>query len=120
MKFDWKQIARIGAAIAAGQTGHPEIVTAESVAESAVASTQAHKSVGEQVDAYAALAVQVVETAEGFHGSELVDDVQVQALVHAVYEALAALAAGLAAKKLGALPSGVLLPPSVPPASSGV
>jgi hypothetical protein len=114
MHFDWKAIARIGAAVVAGQTGHPEIVSAESAAEAAVASTQAHKSVGDQVDGYAALAIQVIETAEGFHGSELVDDVQVQRLIQGVHDSLSALAAGLAAKKItaGGVPVGVLVPPS--------
>ena len=115
MHFDWKSIARIGAAVAAGQTGHPEILTAESVAEQAIGASQAHKSVGEQVDAYAALAVQVIETAEGFKGAELVDDVQVQRLIQGVHDALAALAAGLAAKKLVAVPAGVLVPPTAIP-----
>lgn len=113
MHFDWKAIARVGAAIAAGQTGHPEIMSAEAAAESAIGKSQAHKSVDEQVDAYAALAVQVIETAEGFKGAELVDDVQVQRLIQGVHDALSALAAGLAAKKIvgATVPAGVLLPP---------
>jgi hypothetical protein len=100
MHFDWKAIARTGAALAAGATGHSEIISAETVAESAVASSQAHAPVAQQVDAYSTLSVQVIETAEGFEGKELVDDVQVQQLVKGVHDAVAALAAGLAAKKL--------------------
>lgn len=113
MHFDWKAIARIGAAVVAGQTGHPEILSAESAVEAAVGTTQAKKPVGDQVDAYANLAIQVIETAEGFKGAELVDDVQVQRLVQGVHDSLSALAAGLAAKKIVAgVPVGVLVPPS--------
>ena len=103
MKFDWKQIAQLAATITAGATNHPEIVAAEQATEQAVAASTSHAPVDVQVDAYAALAVQVIETAEGFKGRELVDDVEVQALVKGVHDALHALAIGLAAKH-GALP----------------
>lgn len=102
MKFDWKQIAKLGAIVIAGKTGHAEIIEAESAVETAVDASKAHKSVDEQVDAYAALATSVIETAEGFEGKELVDDVQVQKLIGAVHDALHALALGLAAKRTGA------------------
>ena len=100
MHFDWKSIARIGAGIAAAETGIPAIQAAETAAESAVSTTQAHKSVDAQVDAYSALAVQVIESAEGFQGKELVDDAQIQLLIKGVHDSLHALAAGLLAKKV--------------------
>jgi hypothetical protein len=99
MKFDWKAIARLGTAVVAGATGHGELVNAEAAVENAVDASAAHKPVEEQVDVYAALAVQVIETAEGFSGKELVDDASVQLLIRGVHDALHALAVGLAAKK---------------------
>lgn len=98
MKFDWKGLAQLGAAIVAQQTGRPEVVAAEAAGEQAIDASVAHKSVDEQADAYAALAVQVIETAEGFEGKELVDDVEVQLLIKGVHDSLHALAAGLKAK----------------------
>jgi len=110
MHFDWKAIARMSAAVVSASTGQPAIMAAEGAAESAIGASQAHKSAAEQADAYAALAVQVIETAEGFDGKELVDDATVQALVQAVHDALTALAAGLAAKKAAAPLAGATAP----------
>lgn len=113
MAFDWKNIARIGAAIVAGETGHAEIMGTEQAAEVAIDASISRKPVTDQVDAYAALAVQAVETAEGFKGAELVDDANVQLLVKGVHDALTALVNGLAAKKLiASVPAGVTVPSS--------
>jgi hypothetical protein len=99
MKLDWKQVARIAAGVTSEVTGIGAIQAAESAAESAISGSKSGKTVDQQVDGYADLAVQVIETAEGFQGKEIVDDAQVQKLVAAVHSSLHDLAAGLLAAK---------------------
>ena len=98
--LDWKMYARLGANLAAAQTGHPEFASMETALEQAIELQQTPgTSIDARVDAYASLSIQVIEVIEGVKGHEIVDDANIQQLEAGVKQAIHALAAGLAAKK---------------------
>jgi phage tail protein X len=97
--FNWKPYAQLVATIIAQQTNQPGIVSAEQSVEAALAP---NLSLDQRVDASAQVAVEIIETVEGFKGAELVDDASIGELRQGVVEAVRAFAHGLAAKKAAA------------------